>query len=318
MVSVFRGVVRIVVIAALVGMAAVVVAGPGRVKAALSQARSAINSTIDRAIDDPVALRAQLRQLEAEYPRRIEAVRHDLSELRAQKTELERDLAVSQRVVELADRDLEDLGGLLERAEQERVSRAGYTIVRVRFDGQTMDLDRAYARQNRISQQRSLYATRAAELERDLGYLRQQEDRLSELLERLETERAEFQAQLMQLDRQVDAIARNERMIEMMEKRQKTIDQSRSVFDLASLEQIRSRFAQVRSEQEARLRALVEAEQGTDYEQRAIRELTARGSVESFDRPLSPGAIEIGPEVIEVPAGQADGGAGEQMAARPR
>ena len=58
-----------------------------------------------------------------------------------------------------------------------------------------------------------MYLSRAADLETDLGYLHDQEAQLSDLLDRLETEHAEFQAKLFQLDAQIDTIARNDRLI---------------------------------------------------------------------------------------------------------
>jgi hypothetical protein len=308
MAGIIRTVVRMGVITALAGGAAVVIAGPTRVQALLMQTRGAINDAIDRNIDDPMALRAQLRRLEEEYPRRIATLHRDLGEVRAQKAVLDRDLAISARVVSLADADLNGLGNLLEQAEDARAARSNgpYTIVRVRFGGQTLDLEEAYARQSRISQHRSVHASRAGECERDLGYLSQQEARLSKLLGQLETERAEFQAQLLQLDRQVDAIARNERMIEMMERRHRTMERYDSLYDVASLDQFRSKFEQIRSQQEARLQALAAQGVGEDYERIATWEYNTRR--------LAPGSlekgVEVGSDVIEVspPAKREDDG----------
>ena len=98
-----KTVVRAGVITALVGGAAVVIAGPDRVHAILHQARHSVNGAIDSKISDPVALRAQLRSLESQYPYRIEEVKGDLAELDAQMTQLRRELEVSKLSASMAD-----------------------------------------------------------------------------------------------------------------------------------------------------------------------------------------------------------------------
>ena len=84
MASVMKHVIRVGVIGALLVGAGVVIAGPHRVRAMFHQARDNINCKIDRNITDPVALRAQLRDLAGQYPKRIAEVRSDLTELREQ------------------------------------------------------------------------------------------------------------------------------------------------------------------------------------------------------------------------------------------
>ena len=70
-----KTVVRTGVIVALVGGTAAVIAGPHRVGAAFHQTQSHINQVIDEHIDDPIALRSQIKRLEAEYPKKIAQVR---------------------------------------------------------------------------------------------------------------------------------------------------------------------------------------------------------------------------------------------------
>ena len=90
----------------LAGGAVAMIAGPERAAVMLSQAQQEIQSRIDNQIDDPVAIRSQLRKLEAEYPERISQLNGDLAELNEQISQLERERSISTRVVELADRDL--------------------------------------------------------------------------------------------------------------------------------------------------------------------------------------------------------------------
>ncbi len=247
--------VRVGVIGALgVGAAFLVAeaAQPGSARAIVKQAGHNVSSVVNSTIDDPVALREQLRDLENQYPKKIEAVRGDLAELEGQIAQFERELAVAERVVALADADLGEMQHLLAKAED---ARSTHRLVRVRFDNESMDLSEAYAKAERIRQLRDSYATRAGEIERDLSFLNEQQAHFGELLTTLETERAQFQNQLWQLDQQIDAVARNERLLEILEKRQRTLDEM-SPYSADSLEQVTSRIANIKAEQEARMESL--------------------------------------------------------------
>ncbi len=303
MAGIVRTAVRLGVITALVGGAAVVVAGPQRTWAFIHQTRGKIHSCIDSNIKDPVALRSQLRDLEAQYPKRIGAVKGDLAEVRAQIGQLDRDLSVSRRVVALAETDLTQMQGVLAKAEETRQA-GGYAVVKVRFGDQSMPVDEAYTKANRIGQLRSAYVSKVADIERDLGYLGQQRDRLARLLEKLEKERAEFQAQLFNLDRQVDTIARNERLIDMLKDRQRTIDEH-SRYQAASLDQITGRLADIRARQESQLDVFGQNTDMENYEDQAKYQLDVEHSNPLAPRKpaTSPTVIEIGPEDVDSEAG---------------
>jgi len=303
MAGLIKTAVRLGVIGTLVGGTAVVIAGPHRVGALLSQAKGEVNSLIDSQIDDPVALRNQLRRMEGQYPKRISEVRSELASLRSESQELERELAVSQKVVELAEAKLEDLQQMIARGEEARVSETGHVLVRVKWEGQRLGLDEAYAKANQYSQLRSAYHTKAADIERDLGLLSQQEQRLEQLLSELETERAAFQAQLWDLDRQVDAIARNEKLIEILDKRQRTLDELESPYADVSLTQIKDRLAKVRAEQESKLSMLANSEE-MDLKSKATQILDFEAGVKAGERAsnsFTPSVIiEDQPRVIEI------------------
>lgn len=310
-----KGLVRYALIAGLVGGAAVVVAGPERVHALLSQTRDSVHAQIDKAVKDPVALRAQLRKLEAQYPARIADVRGDLAELRTQISQLNRDRDVNQRAMELAANDLDSLRAMIAKAHSLREgSNTVLTsmsedapVFAVRFAGETLSLDAADARVGSIEQHAGAFANRVADIERDLGYLTQQETRLATLLDQLETEQRQFQSQLWQLDRQVDAIARNDRMIDMMSKRQQTIDKH-SRYRAESLDQVTSKVSEIRARQEAQLEALGKSGTVNAYENRARSELDGRPASlrpsASSSRPR-PAVIEVKPEDVRTP-GSAD------------
>ena len=258
MAKIICNVVRLGVIGALGTGAAFIVAeavSPGSARAIAHQAGTNISSVITDNVDDPVAIRAQLRSLEEQYPKKIATVRSDLTELQTQIAQFEHERAVAARVVALADNDLADLQGLLSQAEEAKGN--SYRVVRVWHNNARMEVGEAYAKAEKIRRLRDSYATRTNEIDRDLGFLSQQEQHLGELLTTLETERAEFQSQLWQLDQQIDAVSRNERLLTMLEKRQKTID-SISPFEADSLDQVTSRISQIRAEQESRM-------QGSDH-----------------------------------------------------
>lgn len=297
-----KSVMRIAVVGGLATGVAVLVAGPERVAALAGQCRQAVRDKIDQNIEDPVELRSQLRNLESEYPKRITSVRADLAELEAQLAELERDRNVSQRVVEMASADLLELKDMLARAEGARTE-APTAVINVRFDNQAFSLNQAYSRATQINNTLNVYSTRAADADRDLGFLNQQKERLAELLATLETERAQFQAQIWQLDGQIEMIARNEKLIDIVEKRQESIDRH-SQFEAVSLDQITSRMAQIRAEQEARLQSLASHTETTNYEKKAKvmldTENTARDVFHRAEQIAPPlplqGKIEIVPQ----------------------
>ncbi|MFG0285917.1 MAG: hypothetical protein ACF8R7_15985 [Phycisphaerales bacterium JB039] len=295
MAGIVKNAVRLGVIGTIVGGAAVI-AFPDRAGAIASQAKNNIENVIDRNIDDPVRLRHQLSELESKYPRKIGQVRADLGELRSQIAEVDREYQINKRVVAYADSDLQELEGALGKAREVKADR-GFTVVRVVLDGRPMSTDEAMAKGNEIRETRSAYAARASDLEVQLGYLRQQEERLTSLLAKLETERSEFQSQLWQLNREIDSIARNERLIEMMERRQKTIDEL-SPYSADTVKQVKTRIASVLSQQEQRLQSLAGREDAVDYEQRAKWELDLEERTSDIDDGFDGALVE--PDVIEV------------------
>lgn len=299
--------VRAAVITALAGGAAVVIAGPHRVRALVHQARQNVNACIDQRVDDPVALRQQIRDLEAEYPKRITAVETDLADLNSQIAQLERDNAVAARTASLIDNDLAQLTGMIGQAETAVASATDngqFRIVRVRWDNRTMELDSAYSKAGALRQMRDSYVSRSQDVQRSLDLLGQQQERLTNLLAQLKTEQADFQAQLFALDTQIDAIARNDRLIEMLESRQKRIDQV-SRYEAHSLDQITGRLAQIRGQQESRIEQIFGTTDERRYEQRARFELdlTQQGhDAHEAQTPILPqaGAIEVSPEVVVI------------------
>ena len=296
-----KPVLRLAVIGGLATGAAVLVAGPERLAALAGQARQAVIQKIDSTITDPVALRSQLRSLESEYPKRIASVRADLADLQAQLAELERDKSVADRVVELASADLVSMKDMLAQAEAAR-SDAPYAAISVRHEGRSLSLDQAYSRATQMTSTLNVYTTRAADAQRDIGFLKQQEERLAQLLAQLETERAQFQAQIWQLDGQIEMIARNDKLIEIVERRQESIDEA-SRFQAVSLEQITQRMSKIRAEQEARLASLTSQAETTDYEKRAKTMIDSENVARDIFKKSQETAAPVKGKTIEITPG---------------
>jgi hypothetical protein len=115
--GIIKPVIWIGVAGTLAAGTAVAVMGPHRAHALMHQVTTNINDAVDSNIGDPIALRQQLRDLEAQYPGRIAEVSGDMAELQSQIGQLEREKTVSQRVVALADTDLQQMKGLLAKAD---------------------------------------------------------------------------------------------------------------------------------------------------------------------------------------------------------
>lgn len=275
------------VIVALVGGTALagstLFLGGGRTFAALEQMQTSVNALVDKHIDDPVAMRAQLIEMEKEYPKRIAEVRSDLAELREEMRQLERERAISERVVELADRDLGELSESL--GQTTAVASAGGLTQRVAFRDRNLTVDRAATKKQQIERTKMQYASQAFDADHALTYLGQQEARLEAVLSELESERAQFRAQIQQLAQQVEVIARNERLIKLLEKRSRTIEEM-DRYEPASLDSIQGRLAAIQSRQEAELDLLSSAKEDTDYEHEARLEILGETGVGTAPRSL--------------------------------
>jgi DNA repair ATPase RecN len=296
-----KTVVRGVVITALAGGVLVAVAGPQRVGALVQQTRGNIVSVIDDNIDDPILLRAQIKKLEAQYPGKIAEVWSDLSEVQTQIAHLDREMKIATKAAELAVGDLEVVDAQIAQARVTQSANPG-AIVRISFDNEPLDLEKAYGKRQQIEQNRNQFASHAHDLQADLGYLRDQEAQLAELYERLTSEQDEFQAKLVQLDAVIDSIARNERMIDMMEDRQATIDEH-SRFQANSLDQLNSRLSQIRAEQRSRIENITKKNTETNYIDEAKFIIDQEGRVQDFEHQdrliIEPTVIEITPEDAE-------------------
>ncbi|MHC4413940.1 MAG: hypothetical protein ACYS0G_01515 [Planctomycetota bacterium] len=245
--------------------------GPERVAAGLAHVRAKAQSVVDGAVDNPMALRRQLEELAGEYPDRIATVRGEIAEVEHQIGQFERDCEVSSRVVTMTTSDLGDLKALVERAETHVHASTG--PVYIRFQGVRFDTDEAYGEAQRINHVRMTYQDRLASNEQQLHILGEQKARLFEIVNKLEDEYATFQTQMWQLDRQIDAIERNQRLIEMTEQLQATLDSYDRWGKVGNLKQLEAKLAELRTIQQAQLDQLSKSGIRHDYEKKARYEL---------------------------------------------
>jgi hypothetical protein len=97
----------------------------------------------------------------------------------------------------------------------------------------------------------------------------EQRVRLVSILEKIEHEHETYRAQLWQLDREIDAIERNDHIIAMVEQQQETLSGFDRLGSAGNLDQVRSRLAEIRTVQESTILALTDSGAGSDYETRA-------------------------------------------------
>ena len=255
----------------MAGAGAYALMGKHRTEAVVHELQDNLLKSIDEHIDNPALMRSQLRDLEREYPERIAQVQGDLAEIRHEIKQLEQEVAVSDRVVALAEQDLQRLGA---EVAAQIPAEAGVQLASVRLDGEAYTPDSAHAQLERVRATRAAYAGRSADARHDLGYLTKQSTRLEELLAKLQGEQTEFRAQVVGLNRQIDAISRNDRLLALLEKRNETITEC-SQYETVSLHQITSRLDQIKGKQEAQLDLLASEEHATKYEDVARQQLAS-------------------------------------------
>ncbi len=249
--------------------------GPERVAASLSMIRGKAQGLVDHAVSDPVAMRRQLEGLAKQYPDRIGEVRGELANLQFQIDEHAHDVDIAKRVVALTTQDLGQLKTLVAKAEE--TTQGGTRPVAIRFGGAKFNVEEAYNEARRLNSVRASYQDRFASDQQQLAFLTQQKDRLTEILTKLESEYGTFQTQLWQLDRQIDAIERNGRLIELTEQQQATLASYEKFGKVSSLKQLEAKLAQLRTVQEAQLQSLSKRGVNTDYEKRAEYEMSTQG-----------------------------------------
>lgn len=298
--SITKTVIRVGVIGGLVAGGAALIAGPHRVAAVAEQAKHTIADVIDSNIEDPIAMRAQLRDLESQYPKRIAEVRSHLADVESQIAEVRREQEISNRVISMARADYNELSDLIARAEDASEEHGGARLVKVAFDNRTFNLSDAYSRANNIRETVRIYENAASDYSRELEALTLDAEQLRGLLATLENERTEFQSQLAHLERQINSVARKESMLDVFEQRQKKFDEL-SRYQVASLDQFRSKLEKKSAELDARMAAVTRETDRSTYEDKAKIQIDRESSEQSRSRIRENiGGADEASEVIEI------------------
>lgn len=271
--------------------------GPERVAASFSMIRGQAQGLVDRAVSDPVAMRHQLRKLADQYPDRIQEVRREIAKVQHELDTRVDDIDMAKRVIAMTTDHLGQLKELVARAEETVQSTA--RPVSIRFQGVKFNVEQAYTEAHRINNVRGTYQDRLASDEQQVNFLTQQKQRLQEILDKLESEHNTYLAQMWQLERQIDSIERNERLIQLTEDQQATLASYEKFGKVGSLKQLEGKLAELRAVQEAQLQSLAKRGVCTDYEQRAREEMSLQGrSVDPFAATPAPTVKDEG-TVIE-------------------
>ncbi len=245
--------------------------GPQKVAYGLHQIRAQAQMIVDRVGDEPAALRHQLERMADQYPDRIATVRGELAEVEHQLAQFNRDAEISNRVVAMTTEDLTELKTLVVN-----VSNPGNRSF-LRFKGVRFDVPQAYTEAQRINDVRINYQDRAASNVQQISMLTEQKSRLTEICDRLESEYATFQTQMWQLDSQIDAIERNERLIEMTKDLQATLDSYDRWGEIGNLKQLQGKLAELRTIQKAQLDTLRQTGLRIDYAKQAASQIDSPG-----------------------------------------
>lgn len=261
-----KGMLRWGLISAAVIGGTTVLVGPERMAAGFDQVRTMANHVFEDFVEDPVALRRQLQGLADQYPDRIAEVRSEIAQIDIQLDQLAHDNEVADRVVALTTDDLETIRLAVLDAEADREAGRKVAVRRGSFN---VDLAQARSEARRIAGIKATYQDRLISNDQQVSLISNQRDRLVEILDQLEGEYGQFEEKLWVLDRQIDAIERNDRLITMTEEQQAILNDYEKLGKVGNLRQLEAKLEELRITQEAQLQALEKHGVRSDYERRA-------------------------------------------------
>ena len=244
--------------------------GPDRVAAGFDQVRTMVTHVFEDFVDDPVALRRQVQGLADQYPDRIAEVRSEIAQIDVQLGQLSHDNEVAERVISLTTADIDEIRVAVTEAQAS--SEAGRKVA-IRRGSFRVGIEQAKSEARRIAGIRATYEDRTVGNGQQIAVLSTQRGRLSEILLQLEAEYGEFEEKLWQLDRQIDAIERNDRLITMTEEQQEILRDYQKLGKVGNLRQLESKLEELRVTQEAQLQALEKHGVQGEYEREARQDM---------------------------------------------
>lgn len=266
-----KGLLRWGLISAAVVGGTTILVGPERVAAGFDQVRTMASHVFEDFVDDPVALRRQLQGLADQYPDRIAEVRSEIAQIDVQVDQLVHDNEVADRVIALTSDDLEEIRLAVTDAQTSRDAGHKVSIRRGAF---RVNLDQARSEARRIAGIRGTYKDRLVSNDQQITLISNQRERLTEILTQLENEYGQFEEKLWTLDRQIDAIERNDRLITMTEEQQEILSDYEKLGKVGNLRQLEAKLEELRFTQEAQLQALEKHGVRSDYERQARDEIS--------------------------------------------
>jgi ribosomal protein L29 len=259
-------------LAILIGIGAAVL-GPQRAQSMVRQVTTNVQEMVDNSFDESTQMRNQVTALQEQLPEQIGQVRSDIAEINTQIHELERDKAICEHVVALVDRDLGSLESQIQPASANGSGTVAFASS-VSLNGRLLPMSAARTKIMNLQQTRETYLERAFEAGQSLVYLQDQALQFEEALGDLESDRARLDLQIAQIDKEIGAIERNKRMIELLESRKAKLASYKRI-DSGSLDSVYAKLKEIRTRQQAELDYLANRGTTVDYEQQAIQELQA-------------------------------------------
>jgi len=252
------------VILVLVLAAAAATFGPWRIREALRYVKHAAVENVDGMIPDEVKLRNDIETLREEYPKRIAELDSMVAGLTRQLGELEQDRGLCREVLDLCH---EDLGQLRPGVEAESAGTPAHDG-RIQFRGASFSYGEALERSRRILEIKDMYDARLKASTESVALLQSERERLSADLLQVRKEYDQFIAQYRGLEREIDLLKHNERLIEIAGRRDR-LDRLDPSSWLRSLDAIKSAIARRKTEQAERLRSFKVGNPVAEYETRA-------------------------------------------------
>jgi len=238
--------------------------GPYRVQELCRYVKETAAENLDDMIPDEVELRHDMEKLREEYPARIAELKSMSDEIARQLAEVERDRSLCREVLTLCGEDLEELRPKLETPNQDVPA----AVMKVEFRGAVFTRTEAAERSRKILDIKELYEARLAAANGSVDLLESERARLRAELVELQKEYDQFIAGYRGLERQIDLLRHNEKLIEIASRKER-LGRLDSAGWVRSLDAVQRAIERRRTEQEERLRSLKVGNPAAEYEARA-------------------------------------------------
>jgi len=247
--------------------ATVAVLGKHRAMELARTMKSAAQASADDVIENQKELKQQVDELRKSYPEKIAKLRNAIRTEEQNLAHVERDQEVCLEVLELCESDLSELKPQLESASI-AIDDAPSAI---RFRGRIYSINEAQSLAARAVETHESYSVRYNGLANEAELIRNELSVLNEHLKELRAEQEAFESEYRAIQREIDRIQHNKRLIKLAEERQSARNAygEKESGKLASLSALRDQLSDVRTLQEEQLRALKVGPAESSYEDRA-------------------------------------------------